>query len=129
MRQDYPTYKSRLSDTFGVYFRLAALRNLPFCIIPLWRWRAAVLAGVGLLHVSREGALLGRQSFAQLLFRPADFGVSSYASVRSLLWRSPEISGTVVVRKVWFVALCCKGSANLTFEWDRPEAACPSILR
>ena len=88
---------------------LAALRNLLYCFIPLWRRRAAVLAGVGLSHVSHEGALLFRLPFARHLFWSAEFGVSSYASVRSLLWRSPEISGAVVVRRFGLSRSVVKG--------------------
>jgi hypothetical protein len=103
------------------------MRSLPIFFIPLLLGRAAILAGFGLAHDSRESALLCRWSFARLFFRAADFDVSSYSSVRSLLQRSPEIPGAVVVCRLGLLRFVAKSAANLTFEWDRPEAACPSI--
>jgi len=99
------------------------MRSLPIFFILLLRGRAAILAGVGLSHVSREGALLCRQSFARLFFRAADFCISSYSSVCSLLQRPPEISGAVVVRRLGLLRYVAMSSANLTFERDCREAA------
>ena len=103
------------------------MRNLLIFFIPLLLGRAAVFAEFGLAHDSRDGALLCRWSFARIFFRAADFGVSSYSSVCSLLQRSPEIPGAVVVCRLGVLHFVAKSAANLTFEWDRPEAACPSI--
>jgi len=99
------------------------MRSPPIFFIPLLLGRAAILAGFGLTHDSREGALLCRWSFARLFFRAADFCISSYSSVCSLLQRSPEIPGAVVVFRLGLLRFVAKSSANLTFERDCREAA------
>jgi len=103
---------------------LAALRNLPFCIIPLWRWVQRFWRELG-CRTSPWGCVAWSKSFAQLLFRPADFGVSSYASVP----RSCGVRRKFRVRLLFArfgLSRFVVRVANLTFEWTA-EAACPQF--